>query len=228
MISFVEKNKRILLNMKKPIIQNLLDELSPFLISIEPDRNNSFKPIITMIIPINWELPNLLNNYKFECKDENDQYSELAFSIINDELLVDDLVNFIKKDIIKFNFVLEEKQRKLSEKIRKIEEEKEFEIEKLKKGYGKFIPSHHNIVAPTIPIIKQQLNNVPNEVIISEQPYNQEELITINNNIDDNAPSLNIVEQNFTEPIIIGGEDMSKYLGKTTQMSVKDLFNYGK
>lgn len=227
-----------------PVLQNLLDELAPYLQSLQIDPDNNFKPILTFIFPINWEIGEMQDNYGFELIEETDDYVELAFHILKQELNLDNLYDFIRLEIIRYNKLLEEKQEELTTKIRKIQEEKEREIETLKYNL-KMEVKNNNIKSLSKPNNKNDINvNIdiepnPNPVVQSPQINDlmqqniheilmqdqQEDFISDDMvNLDQPYQPQTLITSDLSEPMIVGGVDISQFVGKAQPIKTSELF----
>lgn len=229
-----------------PVLQNLLDELAPYLQSLQIDPDNNFKPILTFIFPINWEIGEMQDNYGFELIEETDDYVELAFHILKQELNLDNLYDFIRFEIIKYNQLLEEKQEELTNKIRKIQEEKEIEIETLKYNLKMEVKNNNNSGNKLSPKrnnkpdinIKVEPNPTPNIVVQSPQindlmQQNIHEILMQDQQEDFISDDMVNLEQPYqpqtlisesSEPMIVGGVDISQFVGKTQPIKTSELF----
>jgi len=107
-------------------LQTVLDNLIPYLRSIIIDEKNDYKPIIYIIGFKTWELPQT-DSFDIEVTEINDNVNELGITINDENLGLDELVAFIYWDIIHYNDMLEKT-------IERIENEKQEELERVKKS----------------------------------------------------------------------------------------------
>lgn len=179
--------------MKKKVnvtLQSIIDKLLPYLRNIGIDKDNKFLPVLTIIIPIEWEVPLNNSNYVIEQAALNELALEVEIGIFNQEKTLDDLVDFVENDIIKYNEIMEQKQQEIEENIRRIQEKSLREIEEMKRNLLNDQKSFTKTPKPSIkenlrviPSVPKQDREVLNEGVMDEDQFND-----------------NIIEQPFIEP----------------------------
>ncbi len=144
-------------------LQSILDDLIPFLKSIEIDENNSYVPLMVILGYTHWELPRS-NEFLINVVEFNEALNEIEISIIDpDNTTLDDLVEFVYNNIVHYNEILEQKQAEINENIKRIEQEKAKEIEEMKR----------NLLSGTQlqvskPQVKKRENQIPEQILIPE------------------------------------------------------------
>lgn len=139
-------------------LQTTLDELAGFLVNIKIDMREDadLMPIFEILFPITWQVLEH-QDYSYETIPLGANATCYKFSLLNQELSADSLVEHIKR-LINYNEEIEEKQKQLLELQRRRETELEAEIEKLRVDFMK--SNTAKIVAPSS----------INEVVIDVQP----------------------------------------------------------
>jgi hypothetical protein len=83
---------------KTKTLQDMVDELLPYLLKIEIDSENSFLPTITIYLPKMWEVRQ--NNEEILIHTEHLNNKTMLYSFYSNTLLLDDLVKEVS-DVIR-------------------------------------------------------------------------------------------------------------------------------
>jgi len=105
---------------KTKTLQDMVDELLPYLLKIEIDSENSFLPTITIYLPKMWEVRQ--NNEEILIHTEHLNNKTMLYSFYSNTLLLDDLVKEVS-DVIRYNTEKEEKTRLIQEKLEMLKNE---------------------------------------------------------------------------------------------------------
>jgi hypothetical protein len=149
-------------------LQSILDDLIPFLKSIEIDDQNEYVPLMVILGYKHWEIP-ASNDFLINIIDFNEALNEIEISITDpNTTTLDDLVEFVYKGIVQYNEILEQKQAEINENIKRIEEEKLREIEEMKRTLlsGTQMPTQsvkQVVKKREVPIISEQVS-IPKQV----------------------------------------------------------------
>lgn len=83
---------------KRNYLQEAFDVLIPYITSIQFDPDNNFQPIFNLILPIKWEISRN-DDFNLVLINRIDTHKLYEVTIFNDELTVDQLYTFLKKEI---------------------------------------------------------------------------------------------------------------------------------
>jgi hypothetical protein len=139
-------------------IQQLLDNLSPHLISINIDHTKDFTPSLVIVFPYMWKI---LQNPQINVtlNDQNEEFKVYKFAAIHSRITVDVISEFVTV-IIDYNNKEQENLKKINDAIAKKQEKYLKEIEALKTKYS----AELGIDANTIELNTNIIVDIPQSV----------------------------------------------------------------